>query len=172
MQKGFYPRLSQRGRVFPESELTKKLLLCTVNPRGDIKTWYISASIRTVGKIRLIEGKAKCCHLKKLTWKGTLQQVFICLRKNPLSPPFTHCIRVCSILIHTWRGGKGESWTIGKGERQSFTKLGRNTIMTDCISSLQPLINTCRKVPLQVNFIRSQHYALPSMSLIFLWFLR
>ncbi len=30
-------------------------------------------------KIRFIEGKAKCCHLKKLTFKGTLRQVFICL---------------------------------------------------------------------------------------------
>ncbi len=29
-------------------------------------------------------------------------------------------------------------------------------------------INTCRKVPLQVKFFRSRHFALPSMSLIFL----
>ncbi len=29
-------------------------------------------------------------------------------------------------------------------------------------------INTCRKVPLQVNFLRWRHFALPSMSLIFL----
>jgi hypothetical protein len=29
-------------------------------------------------------------------------------------------------------------------------------------------INTCLKVPLQVNFLRWQHFALPSMSLIFL----
>ncbi len=29
-------------------------------------------------------------------------------------------------------------------------------------------INTCRKVPLQVNFFRWQHFALPSMSLILL----
>ncbi len=28
-------------------------------------------------KIRLIEGNAKCRHLKKLTCKGTLRQVFI-----------------------------------------------------------------------------------------------
>ncbi len=27
-------------------------------------------------KIRLIEGNAKCRHLKKLTFKGTLRQVF------------------------------------------------------------------------------------------------
>jgi hypothetical protein len=31
-------------------------------------------------KIRLIESTAKCLHLKKLTCKGTLRQVFICHR--------------------------------------------------------------------------------------------
>jgi hypothetical protein len=30
-------------------------------------------------KIRFIEGKAQCRHLTKLTCKGTLRQVFICL---------------------------------------------------------------------------------------------
>ncbi len=35
-------------------------------------------------KIRLIERNAKCCHGKKLTCKGTLRQVFICLRSPPL----------------------------------------------------------------------------------------
>jgi hypothetical protein len=30
-------------------------------------------------KIRLIESNAKCRYLKKLTYKGTLRQVFICL---------------------------------------------------------------------------------------------
>ena len=30
-------------------------------------------------------------------------------------------------------------------------------------------INTCRKVPLQGNYLRRRHFALPSMSLIFLW---
>ncbi len=54
-------------------------------------------------KIRLIEGIAKCCHLDKLTYKGTLWQVFICL---PEPPPLTHCIRVYSILIHTGKVGE------------------------------------------------------------------
>jgi hypothetical protein len=53
-------------------------------------------------KIRLKEGNGKCCHLKKLTCKGTSPQVFICLC---IPPPFTHCIRVYSILIHTGKGG-------------------------------------------------------------------
>ncbi len=35
-------------------------------------------------KIRLIEGNAKCRHLKKFTYKGTLRQVLICLWPPPL----------------------------------------------------------------------------------------
>ncbi len=35
-------------------------------------------------KIRLIEGNAKSCHLKKFTSTGILRQVFICLR--PITP--------------------------------------------------------------------------------------
>jgi len=44
-------------------------------------------------KIRLIEGNAKCCHLKTL--KGTLRYVFIC-PEPPLSR-LTHCIRVYTV---------------------------------------------------------------------------
>ncbi len=35
-------------------------------------------------KIRLIESKSKCRHLKKFSRKGTVRQVFICLRPPPL----------------------------------------------------------------------------------------
>jgi hypothetical protein len=38
----------------------------------------------TLGLINYIDIKAKCCHLKKLTCKGTLRQLFICLRPPPL----------------------------------------------------------------------------------------
>ncbi len=80
-------------------------------------------------KIRLIEVKAKCCHLKKLTCKGTLRQVFICLR--PRSPyilnPLTDCMRVHRILIHTWKGERGgQRVDPERGlEGKQFTKLGR-----------------------------------------------
>jgi hypothetical protein len=87
-------------------------------------------------KIRLIEGNSKCCHLKKLIYKETLRQVFICLRPGaPYPPPITHCIRVYSILINTGKGERGGE--LREGERgnssQSWVK---NTNMTDCISSL------------------------------------
>jgi hypothetical protein len=72
-------------------------------------------------KIRLIEDNAKCRHLKKLTCKGTLRQVFISLRPPPL--PFTHYVRVYRILIHTGKGGEVEPER--RLEGQQVTKLGR-----------------------------------------------
>jgi hypothetical protein len=59
--------------------------------------------------IRLIEGNAKCGHLKKLTCKWTLQQMFICLgprSQNPIPPPPPNTLYTC-ILIHTGKGRRG-----------------------------------------------------------------
>jgi hypothetical protein len=74
--------------------------------------WDICFMPTAVENNKLIEGNAKCRHLKKLACKGTLRQVFICLKLRSLSPPplLTHCTvckRVCSILIHTGKGGGG-----------------------------------------------------------------
>jgi hypothetical protein len=62
-------------------------------------------------KIRLIEGNAKCHHLKKnYPVKGTLRQVYICLRPRTsyLPSPLTHCIRVYSTVYLFTQGKKGE----------------------------------------------------------------
>ncbi len=47
-------------------------------------------------KKNIIEGNANVCHLNKLTCKGTLRQVFICLRpRTPYpSPPPLHTVYV------------------------------------------------------------------------------
>jgi hypothetical protein len=68
-------------------------------------------SLWTVERIRLKEGNAKCRHLTKFTCKGTLRQVFICLRpRTPQPPPFLHAVECvhCTLYIHTGKGG-GES---------------------------------------------------------------
>ncbi len=65
--------------------------------------------------ISLIEGKAKWRHLRKLTCKGTLRQVFICLRPKL-------CIHAYSILIHTRKGGEGRDKV---GVATIHKKLGR-----------------------------------------------
>jgi hypothetical protein len=70
------------------------------------------------GLINYKDRKAKFRHLKKLTCKGTLRQVFICLRPPPLLRPYTsltHCI------VYTVYSS--QSWV-------------ENTNMTECISSL------------------------------------
>ncbi len=64
---------------------------------------------------------------KKLTCKGTLKQVLICLRPRTTYPTLllSVCIRVYSKLIHTGKGGElnqreGERVNIGnKGEYRS-----------------------------------------------------
>ncbi len=111
--------------------------------------------------IRLIEGNAKCRHLKKLTWKGSGRQVLICLRPPPLlgfclgcSINFVgsescqiqsvkllqnmvsnrtpyHPLLSHSILIHTRKGGGGEL-NKREGERgNSSQSWVENTNMTE-----------------------------------------
>ncbi len=102
-------------------------------------------------KIRLIEGNVKCRHLKKLTCKGTLRQLFICVRPKPPPrppPPLYTCIQ----YIYSQReGGRGVSWTREKRRGTTVHKAGskiRIWLHAGCISSLLSLINTCRKVNL------------------------
>jgi hypothetical protein len=61
-------------------------------------------------RIRLIEGNTKCRHLKKITFKGTLKHVFICLRNRaPYSLPPLHTLNVyIHIFVHIGKGEGGE----------------------------------------------------------------
>jgi hypothetical protein len=59
-------------------------------------------------KIRLIEeGNGKYRHLKKLTRKGTLRQVIICLRPRTHTLPPLHTVYVYTVYLFT-QGGEGE----------------------------------------------------------------
>ncbi len=122
------------------------------------------------GLINCIDTKAKCRHLKKLTCKGTLRQVFFRVYRleinhvgifypalwtvaplpllfgSTLPLPCVNKYTVYCIRIQCERGGE-------------YGVLGFRQI------------KTCRKVPLQLNFFRLRHFALPSMSLIFLRFI-
>ncbi len=107
--------------------------------------------------INYIDTKAKCRHLKKLTCKGTLWQVFIRVYKleiqsvilvfrplfgSPVPPSHLPCVNKYTVYMYTVCKGGGV-W--GFGLRQ---------------------INTCRKVPLQVKSFRWQHFALVSTNTI------
>ncbi len=69
-------------------------------------------------KIRLIEGNARCRHLKILTCKGTLRHVFICLRPRTQYHPPLHTVYVYtySILIRTGKGERVEPERRGEGQ--------------------------------------------------------
>jgi hypothetical protein len=78
---------------------------------------------------------------EKLTYKETLRQVFICLSEaqNPITPPPSplHIIYVNTVyLIKQGRGGGGRVEPERRLRGNQFTKLGRNTNMTHCISIL------------------------------------
>ncbi len=124
------------------------------------------------GLINHIDTKTKMSSSKKMTCKGNLRQVFICLRPRNPYPPLTHCtVYEYTVCIQ----GKGKGWRVeperrGQGATQEITdpKDGlKNTNLTECTQEIGNLqfINTCRKVPLQVNFL---NFALPSLSLLFL----
>ncbi len=122
--------------------------------------------------IRLMEGNAKCRHLKKLACKGTLQLVFIGVYRleianflsslsfgiftllwcpshrfsgsTPPPPPIPY-VNKYTACIHVYVGGEG----VG------FLSLRQ--------------INTCRKVPVKVPFFRWRHFAFVSIWLISPW---
>jgi hypothetical protein len=80
-----------------------------------------SAVTSARGKIRRIEGNAKCRHLNKLTCKGTLRQVFICLRPRTPYPPLYTLYTVQYTYSH--REG-GESLTREKVRGATVHKAG------------------------------------------------
>jgi hypothetical protein len=87
-------------------------------------------------KIRIIEGNAKCRHLKNWPVKGLCGR---CLsvwgpERNTLHP--LHTVRVCSTYSHR-EGGRGGELNQRTGERRNSSQSWvENTNMTDCMSSL------------------------------------
>ncbi len=72
---------------------------------------------------------------KKLTCKGTLRQVFICLRLRTPYPPPLHIVCMYTVNLFTQgrgRGGGKESWTREKVRGATVHKEGvEHTNMTD-----------------------------------------
>jgi hypothetical protein len=147
----------------------KYITCCHRSSTGLIKYWqkYYHKCLHH-GIIYYTDTKAKCRHLKKLTCKGILRQVFIRVYRLELqlfmllfstqlckllpfspspwfnSPPFPVWISTLYTCIQCVR-------------RRGYGVLGLRQI------------NICRKVSLQVNVFRLHHFALPSISFTFLW---
>ncbi len=104
--------------------------------------------------------KAKCPHLKKLTCKGTLRHVFVCLTSRaPYPPPLTHCIRVYSIHNHTGKGGR---WRVEPERRErgntgeyKYHSRVENTNMTEWTQEIRYLqsITTDRSILLDDDIV-------------------
>ncbi len=97
--------------------------------------------------------QCKMSSSKKMTCKGTLRQVFICLfpRTSYPPPPPIHTVCVYTVYLFTREGGDLNQ---REGERgNSSQSWVENTNITDCISSLLALINTYPKVPFHVSFL-------------------
>ncbi len=106
----------------------------------------LSSLVHThLGIMNYINTKAKCL-LKNLPVNGTLL---------PPPPPTLNTVYV-HVIINTEKGGGGER-TREKVEKVKGATVHRAgskiTNMTECVSTPLTLINTCRKVPLQVNSI-------------------
>ncbi len=133
-------------------------------------------------QIRIIEDNAKWRHLKNLTWKGTLRQVVICLRPGPPFPPL-HTVYTCIQYTYSHReGGRGEELNKREGERRNRRECRsqswvENTKISECTQEIGYFqsVNSYKHLPqslLTGKFFSWWHFALTSVSLIFLCFIR
>ncbi len=131
-----------------------------------------TVNMRQYRYIRLIEGNAKCRHLKKLSCKGTLRLVFIRVCSQFLAyiqsccyfkPSFVICTLTCRLSPSLWFNFPPSPFP--RVNKYKYTRI--QCVREGWYGVLGPTqTNTCRKVPLQVNFFRWRHFALTSMSLI------
>jgi hypothetical protein len=100
------------------------------------------------GLINYIDTKAKCRHLKNLSVKEFCGR---CLSVR--GPPPLHTVYVFTFYSFNREGEGGRAYQRDGGA--TAHEAGSNIPKwLNCISSLWTLLNTCRKVPLQVNSFR------------------
>jgi hypothetical protein len=101
----------------------------------------------------------KCCHLNILACKGILGQVFIRVYR----------LKIWTVMLVFWSSFVNCCPSNLSGSTippPSLPCVNKYTVQCKLGGGGSGQINTCRKVPLRV--FRWQHFALPSMSLIFL----
>ncbi len=131
MQYNHPPPFAEVTLHFPLTVICVEVSSRESNSGLPFSTSWITSTVRqTRRKIRLIEDDAKYQHLKELTCKGTLRQVFISAwgPEPQTSPPYTLlCIFIysTSIFLHTGKGEGGRVEPERRLEGQQLTKLIR-----------------------------------------------
>ncbi len=138
--------------------------------------------------IKNIDTKAKCRNLKQLTCKGIWRQVFIRVYRLELqsywyfrpstgAPLIFYLVQlstpspfpVTKYSICRWLGWGGGCWVLLETIFCMFWPDSEPTKLLDHPKQKPRRggglrqINTCRKVPLQINLLRWQHFALVSI---------
>ncbi len=150
-------RTAIAGVLWSQAANPNLAFVINMHPDSGLGMFRMPIQIRlSHGLINFINSKAKCLHQRKLTWTWTLRQVFICLSYTPA--PVTNCD--VHVLIKTGKGGGGRAQPERSLEGQQFTKLGRKTNMTECISSISTLIKHLPQNPFSGNFFGWRHFAL------------
>ncbi len=141
-------------------EGTDEAILMKKNSGVNIKVHLIKRSFHHIWnrrQIRLIEGNAECHKNKRLTWKGTLRQMFICLRPRIPYPP--HTLYTC--IQHTYSHRKGEESSTREKVRGATAPKSGLTIPTWLIVYLvYNSDNSCCVSPFTGTFFNWWHFAL------------
>ncbi len=98
-----------------------------------VSTGFLTSACIRSWTYYLYRHQSKRSSYKKFIWKGTLRQVFICLRPPflqwPLTPPPLHIVYVFTVYLFLHREGGEGGEEMNEPERrlegQLFTKLGR-----------------------------------------------
>ncbi len=131
-----------------------------------LSNWYLLRSVKPRRRTRNSK-QFKMSSSEIFTCKGTLRQVFICLRPRTPYPPSAYTMFTYIQYTYSHReGGEGGELieTDRRGEGQQFTKLGRK-YQHDWLH-LQS-INSYKHLPqslfIQVHFYRCRHFVFVSL---------
>ena len=106
---------------------------------GPVRVWSTIFNRLLRRKIRLIECNAKCCCLEvdlQRDFAAGVSSVWGPLLSYDPIPPPPSTLFTCVRYTYSHREGGVRVKPERRREGQQFTKLGRKTNMTDCISSL------------------------------------
>jgi hypothetical protein len=117
--------------------------------------------------VEYTECNAKWRLLKKLTCKGTLQQVFICLGHRTPYPPLTYCERTCKQCTYYYshsEGGRGEELNQRGGGGEAT--VSQSWVEKPTWLTVSPVYKHLPQSPFTGKFFWWRYFALVTLKLI------